>query len=407
MEGLVYGVAAMLVKDMLKTPYTKGRDYERNVRQVYRDVDNLQITLDQTKSNCEGQSLSKPHADFVKRAEKQKRDAYRILRKNYPRYASKSMLLEYASTPGAEMNLLDIGKEANQTAKGLNDLLAEIRFAKIGGDKGDDKDKDKEKSDQKDKSPTRPSLDLSRVQSGDSPSRGSSSPRSASSRHSSVFSPIPIQPTSIYSPPSSTSSLSDPTRRHSTSSSRRRSQSNHLGHHKQELLTPSSWPKSNPFDTIMEGGREREREQALDNLQYGIDQVLGAVDQEHEYEAMVFLEHSLKEVLRLQRSQGGFTGSQMGEDLGDAVDELDLAMRSLVAAETERKKDRALKDLSRALESVDVALHARRKQKERLSRRGHSGDRDYASPVRVGSRRRGRGSTERSRRYSMQSEYPR
>lgn len=405
----MYGVAAMLVKDMLKTPYTKGRDYERNVRQVYRDVDNLQITLDQTKSNCEGQSLSKPHAEFVKRAEKQKRDAYRILRKNYPRYASKSMLLEYASTPGAEMNLLDIGKEANQTAKGLNDLLAEIRFAKIGGDKGDDKDKEKgdQKDKQKDKSPTRPSLDLSRVQSGDSPSRGSSSPRSASSRHSSVFSPIPIQPTSIYSSPSSTSSLSDPTWRHSTSSSRRRSQSNHLGHHKQELLTPSSWPRANPFDAIMETGRDRE--QALDNLQYGIDQVLGAVDQEHEYEAMVFLEHSLKEVLRLQRSQG-FTGSQMGEDLGDAVDELDLAMRSLVAAETERKKDRALKDLSRALESVDVALHARRRHKERGgsgSRRGHSGDRDYASPVRVGSRRRGRGSTERSRRYSMQSEYPR
>lgn len=399
----MYGVAAMIVKDMLKTPYVKGRDYERNVRQVYRDVDNLQITLDQTKSNCEGQSLSKPHAEFVKRAEKQKRDAYRILRKNYPRYASTSQRFEYASTPGAEMNLLDIGKEANQTAKGLNDLLAEIRFAKIGGDKGDDKDKvnDEDKEKQKDKSPTRPSLDLSRVQSGDAPSRGSSSPRSMSSRHSSVFSPIPIQPTGIYSPPSSTSSFSDPTRRHSTSSSRRRSQSNHLGHHhKQELLTPSSWPKTNPFDTIMETGRERE--QALDNLQYGIDQVLGAVDEEHEYEAMVFLEHSLKEVLRLQRSQG-FTGSQMGEDLGDAVDELDLAMRTLVAAKSDKQKDRALKDLSYALESVDVALYARRKQKEQASRRGH----DHGSPVRVGSKRRGRGSTERSRRHSMQSEYPR
>lgn len=397
----MYGVAAMIVKDMLKTPYVKGRDYERNVRQVYRDVDNLQITLDQTKSNCEGQSLSKPHAEFVKRAEKQKRDAYRILRKNYPRYASTSQRFEYASTPGAEMNLLDIGKEANQTAKGLNDLLAEIRFAKIGGDKGDDKDKENEgKEKQKDKSPTRPSLDLSRVQSGDAPSRGSSSPRSTSSRHSSVFSPIPIQPTGIYSPPSSTSSFSDPTRRHSTSSSRRRSQSNHLGHHKQELLTPSSWPKTNPFDTIMETGRERE--QALDNLQYGIDQVLSAVDQEHEYEAMIFLEHSLKEVLRLQRSQG-FTGSQMGEDLGDAVDELDLAMRTLVAAKNDKQKDRALKDLSYALESVDVALYARRKQKEQSSRRGH----EHASPVRVGSKRRGRGSTERSRRHSMQSEYPR
>lgn len=398
----MYGVAAMIVKDMLKTPYIKGRDYERNVRQVYRDVDNLQITLDQTKSNCEGQSLSKPHAEFVKRAEKQKRDAYRILRKNYPRYASKSQLLEYASTPGAEMNLLDIGKEANQTAKGLNDLLAEIRFAKIGGDKGDDKDKENEEKDKKkDKSPTRPSLDLSRVQSGDSPSRGSSSPRSMSSRHSSVFSPIPIQPTGIYSPPSSTSSFSDPKRRNSTSSSRRRSQSNHVGHHKQELLTPSSWPKTNPFETIMETGRERE--QALDNLQYGIDQVLSAVDQEHEYESMVYLEHSLKEVLRLQRSQG-FTGSQMGEDLGDAVDELDLAMRNLVASETDKQKDRALKELSYALESVDVALYARRKQKEADSRRGQH---EHASPVRVGSRRHGKGSRERSRRYSMQSEYPR
>ncbi|KAI7773305.1 hypothetical protein LA080_011341 [Diaporthe eres] len=403
MEGLVYGVAAMIVKDMLKTPYVKGRDYERNVRQVYRDVDNLQITLDQTKSNCEGQSLSKPHAEFVKRAEKQKRDAYRILRKNYPRYASTSQRFEYASTPGAEMNLLDIGKEANQTAKGLNDLLAEIRFAKIGGDKGDDKDKENNegKEKEKDKSPSRPSLDVSRVQSGDAPSRGSSSPRSMSSRHSSVFSPIPIQPTGIYSPPSSTSSLSDPTRRNSTSSSRRRSQSNHLGHHKQELLTPSSWPKTNPFDTIMETGRERE--QALDNLQYGIDQVLSAVDQEHEYEAMVLLEHSLKEVLRLQRSQG-FTGSQMGEDLGDAVDELDLAMRTLVAAKSDKQKDRALKDLSCALESVDAALYARRKQKEQGSRRGHE---QHASPVRVGSKRRGRGSTERSRRHSVQSDYRR
>lgn len=395
----MYGVAAMIVKDMLKTPYLKGRDYERNVRQVYRDVDNLQITLDQTKSNCEGQSLSKQHAEFVKRAEKQKRDSYRVLRKNYPRNASKSQLLEYASTPGAEMNLLDLGKEANQTAKGLNDLLAEIRFAKIGGDKGDDKEKGDEKEKPKDKSPTRPSLDLSRVHSGDAPSKGSSSPRSMSSRHSSVFSPIPIQPSGIYSPPSSTSSFSDPSRRHSTSTSRRRSQSNHVGHHKQELLTPSSWPKSNPFDTIMETGRERE--QALDNLQYGIDQVLSAVDQEHEYEAMVYLEHSLKEVLRLQRSQG-FSGSQMGADLGDAVDELDVAMRGLVAAKGDRQKDRALKDLSYALESVDVALYARRKQKEHDARRGH------ASPVRVGSsKRRGRGSTERSRRYSTQSEYPR
>lgn len=401
----MYGVAAMLVKDMLKTPYTKGRDYERNVRQVYRDVDNLGITLDQTKTNCEGVPLSKPHAEFVKRAEKQKRDAYRILRKNYPRYVSTSQRIEYASTPGAEMNLLDIGKEANQTAKGLNDLLAEIRFAKIGGDKGDDKDKEKDegKDKQQDKSPTRPSLDLSRVQAIDIPSRGSSSPRSASSRHSSVFSPTPIQPTGIYSPPSSTSSFSDPKRRNSTSSSRRRSQSNHLGHHKQqELLTPSSWPKTNPFETIMETGRERE--QALDNLQHGIDQVLSAVDQEHEYEAMVYLEHALKEVLRLQRSQG-FSGSQMGEDLGDAVDELDLAMRTLVAAKTDKQKDRALKDLSYALDSVDVALYARRKQKEHLARRGH--EQQHASPVRVGSKRRGRGSTERSRRYSTQSESPR
>ena len=403
MEGLVYGVAAMIVKDMLKTPYLKGRDYERNVRQVYRDVDNLQITLDQTKSNCEGQSLSKPHADFVKRAEKQRREAFRILRKNYPRHATKSQLLEYASTPGAEMNLLDLGKEANQTAKGLNDLLAEIRFSKIGGDKGDDKDKEKNEGDdkQKDKSPTRPSLDLSRVQSGDSPSRGSSSPRSMSSRHSSVLSPIPIQPSGIYSPPSSTSSFGDPTRRHSTSS-RRRSQSNNLGHHKQELLTPSSWPKTNRFDTIMETGLERE--QALDNLQYGIDQVLSAVDQEHEYEAMVYLEHSLKEVLRLQRSQG-FSGSQMGEDLGDAVEELDLSMRNLVAAKTDKRKDRALKALSFALEDVDIALYARRKHKEQ----GHEQSRSrhgHASPVRVGSKRHGRSSTSRGRRYSMQSEFP-
>lgn len=392
----------MIVKDVLKTPYLKGRDYERNVRQVYRDVDNLQITLDQTKSNCEGQSLSRPHAEFVKRAEKQKRHAYRILRKSYPRNASKSQLFEYASTPGAEMNLLDIGKEANQTAKGLNDLLAEIRFSKIGGDKGDDKEKGDEKEKPKEKSPTRPSLDLSRVQSNDAPSKGSSSPRSISSRHSGVFSPIPIQPSGIYSPPSSTSSFSDPTRRRSTSS--RRSQSRHVGHNKQELLTPSSWPKSNPFDTIMETGHERE--QALDNLQYGIDQVLGAVDNEHEYEAMVFLEHSLKEVLRLQRSQG-FSGSQMGEDLGDAVEELDVAMRSLVAAKSDKQKDRALRDLSYALESVDVALYARKKQKEhvsdphgphrRSSRRGH------ASPVRVSSnKRRERSSSERSRRYSVQ-----
>lgn len=393
----MYGVAAMIVKDMLKTPYVKGRDYERNVRQVYRDVENLQITLDQTKSNCEGLSLSKPHADFVKRAEKQKREAYRILRKNYPRHATKSHLLEYASTPGAEMNLLDIGKEANQTAKGLNDLLAEIRFAKIGGDKGDDKEKEKEGKDKhKDKSPTRPSLDLSNIHKA--PSRDSSTPGSMSSHHSSVFSPIPIQPSSIYSPPSSTSSFGDPTRRHSTSS-RRRSQTNHLGHHpKQQLLTPSSWPKTNPFETtIIETGRERE--QALDNLQHGIDQVLGAVDQEHENEAMAYLEHALNEVLRLQqRGSGSHSGLSVGEDLGDAVDELDLAMRNLVAAGTDRQKDRALKALSLALEDVDVALYARRKRKEQRGGRDRSHSRyDHGSPVRVGGKRRGRESVERSR----------
>lgn len=53
----MWGVAAMVVKDVVKNPYLKGRDYERNVRQVYRDVDNLRITMDQVKTNCAGEDL--------------------------------------------------------------------------------------------------------------------------------------------------------------------------------------------------------------------------------------------------------------------------------------------------------------------------------------------------------------
>lgn len=395
MEGLFWGVAAMVVKDAVKQQYLKGRDYERNVRQVYRDIDNLKITMAHVKVNCGDEDLETgPHAPFIQRAERQLQDAYRTLKRHYPRKPGLSKLIDYASTPGAEMHLLDIGKEANQTARGLGDLLSEIRFAKIG--------KAKEEPSQNKTSPNTKALPSPRLPLYDMTiyenaiSEGSSSPRSMGSDQSSLFDRPIIRSSSTHSRSSSTSSR--PPRR-SSSSSRSRSHSVH--EQKQRSLPPPSWPSSQPLEAILESGRDREH--ALDNLQIGIDNVLEVCgDEEHEAEAMQYLERALTEVLRLQKTQG-FTGSRVDEDLGDAVEDLDDAMNSLVGAKNEKEKKYAMKRLSHALEDVDIALAERQKYKDRepllqprQATRSHS-----SHKATHGSVRRKQESRERSRRYSI------
>lgn len=400
MEGMLWGVAAMVVKDAVKQPYLKGRDYERNVRQVYRDIDNLKITMEHVKINCQGEDLENgPYSPFIKRAERQLRDAYRTLKKSYPRKAGLSFLAQYASTPGAEMHLLDIGKEANQTARGLSDLLSEIRFAKIGKSNDD--------------STPAPASDGASPKSSASPksvydvdkyenavSDGSSSPRSVASEQSSLFDRDLLRPSSVHSPSSSTSSRS---RKRSSSSRRPRSQSTSQN---RKALTSSPWSKTQPLDVILESGAEREH--ALDNLQIGIDNVLDAVDEEHEGETMEYMEHALAEVLRLQKTQG-FTGSQFDEDLGDAVEDLDDSMNTLLEARSEKEKKYAMKRLSHALEDVDHALGERQKHKERVADRrlkqiaAEPAERDLSppKPTRGKLRRQNTDSEQRSRRYSM------
>lgn len=402
MEGMIWGVVAMVVKDLVKQPYLKGRDYQRNVRQVYRDVDNLNIAMDHVKANCKPEDMETgPYAPFIKRAARQLRDAYRTMDEVYPLRPSTSRLVEYSSKPGGEMHLLDIGKEANQTARGLNDLLSEIRFAKIGGSKEEDSSEgqgsDKEGVSQSSPQPAPYPTAYDMLFAENASSSGSSAgPRTMYSDQSSLFDHTIIRPSSIHSP-SSDSSQSD--RRRSSSARHRR--------HSSARKPPSSWNNSRPLGSISEGDRER----ALDNLQYGIDQVLDAADEEHESEAMGYLEHALMQVVRLQKTQG-FTGCWADEDLGDAVEDLDYAMVSLVGAKSEREKKHGLKRLSHALEDVDIALLERQRHKKRdpgcrqhrsasKSKSSSPTGRALNQPPTSSSMKRRQSAHGKSRRYSM------
>lgn len=408
MEGMLWGVAAMVVKDAVKQPYLKGRDYERNVRQVYRDIDNLKITMDHVKVNCQDEDLENgPYAPFIKRAERQLKDAYRTLKKSYPRKASLSFLAQYASTPGAEMHLLDIGKEANQTARGLNDLLSEIRFAKIGKPPPD-----QDKAQGQD-AKSSPKGSASSPQEGVPPTPRSvrdmalyenavSDDSSMASEQSSLFDRDLIRPSSGHSP--STSNSSHPRKRSSTS---RRNRSQSINEKTRKALPSSPFSKPQRLDVILESGAEREL--ALDNLQIGIDNVLDSVDEEHEGEAMDYMEHALAEVLRIQKTQG-FVGSEFDEDLGDAVEDLDESMKSLLGARNDKEKKYAMKRLSHALEDVDHALAERQKYKERVAERrlkqlaAEPANRESdkkPKPTRGKLRRQNTDTDNRSRRYSM------
>lgn len=422
MEGMLWGVAAMCVKDAIKNPYLKGRDYERNVRQVHRDVDNLKITMDHVKTSCADEDfVNGPHAPYIKRAERQLKDAYRTLRREFPRKPGLTRLLEHAATPGREMHLLDIGKEANQTARGLGDLLSEIRFAKIGKSNSDNAEPaPKSRTSSSPRRRSSSGYDMAMYEDAVS---DTSSPRSSvdgvfdhrrglihgAEQHSS-------------SPPSSTSSShrSHSSRKHSSSSSshsssRRRhsTTSSHHRDHQRKALPPAS--ASNRLTAILEGVASSERSLALDNLQLCIDGVLRAPDSEHEGEAMERVESAMAEVLRLQKTAGGFSeGSPVDEDLGDAVEELDEAVQGFLCAKGERETKHAVRCLEDALLDVDGALADRKRWKRRVEeRRGRPGVVDEPverklvtsgnaqPPTRVALRRLNSGDGKRERRYSM------
>lgn len=426
MEGMFWGVAAMMVKDAVKQQYLKGRDYERNVRQVYRDVDNLKITMDHVRRNCGGEDLETgPHAPFIRRAEAQLRDAYRTLRRSYPRKPGLSKLMEYASRPGAEMHLIDIGKEANQTARGLGDLLAEIRFAKIGkppdGGGGGGGGSGGNPPPSPLPVPHPAFYDVALYE--DAVSDGMSSPRSVGSDKSSLFDRElgrSRKRNSAQSPPSSTSSRS---RGRSPSSRRPRS---HSATQKILLPAPSSSSSSSssrsrdkkPLPAIKEG------ERALDDLQHGIDSVLGARGESDAHDAMEHIERALAEVLRVQRAEGFAGLSRADEDLGDAVEDLDEAMAGVLGARDDREKKYATRRLGQALEDVDAALAARQRRKERRAGRrlrqiadeegtgqrnkveeeeeeDESEDRHARYPPTHAGVRRKQGGRDKSRRYSM------
>lgn len=476
MEGLFWGVAAMVVKDALKQPYMKGRDYERNVRQVYRDVDNLKITMSHVRTNCTPEDLTTgPHATFIRRAESQLRDSYRTLEREYPRKAGLSRLMEHATTPGAEMNLLDIGKEANQTARGLGDLLSEIRFARMGKSKQDGK-KDDQTSSSPSPLPLRADRQPDHRRAASKPrgvsllrpepsplagpdmygvhSDGFGSPRSLSSgdREGGFFDRPGLQPSGVYSPPLSVPSDNSHVSSSSSSSSSRRRQ-RHRSRDRREL-TAAAQEKHNllplqqyePLEDILKSkSRAREREAALDNLQYAIDNALrtqassfsaerheDAEQAQEEEDAMQVLEYALYQVLHLQRkasrspystlstttSSGSGSGSDHGssvdQDLFDAVEDLDEAMKALVAAaRSERDKKSLLRRVSRALEALDAALAERKRYQARAAAaatkrtgraRSHSHSAHREGRVSVLPARRtprGRSSTEESRRSSM------
>lgn len=458
---MFWGVAAMVVKDAVKQPYLKGRDYERNVRQVYRDVDNLKITTDHVRTNCTPEDLTTgPHAAFIRRAEVQLKDAYRTLDREYPRKAGFSRLMEYASTPGAEMTLLDIGKEANQTAKGLGDLLSEIRFARMGkskeeGNKAKGEGKksrsssplaagSKEMAAARGSSPRgipilHPShpaaYDMSPYEYGGIASDGFGSPHSLSSGdQDSLFDRPGLRPSSVYSPPSSIpsdssrgSSSSRSRHKHHNHDSKRSSHKSSSAHHskQQNLLQPSSWPRHQqplPFDEFLKANSlSRERELALDNLQHTIDNALRAQTSadnsgsdgpsQEEEEAMEYLEYALHEVLRLQRMPSSSSSrrhhssnSSVDQDLCDAVEDLDEAMKGLVAARSEKDKKHALKRVSRALEKLDKALAERKRYQARAARResrSRSSQREVVVPPTSRRKQQGRSSADEHRRFSM------
>lgn len=424
MNAMLLGVAGMLLKDAIKQPYLKGRDYERNVRQAYRDVENLQITLQHVRAHCAPADLTTgPHAAFIRRAQGQLREAYRTLDRAYPRKAGLARLLEHASTPGAEAALLDIGKEACQTARGLGDVLAEIRCARAGN-------KAKEEGDKwfKGTTPIFHSSHPTTAYEGDMDLYGSGgevgsdgfgSPHSLSSGdRDSLFDRPGLQPSSIYSAPSSAGgdNSCSPRGRHnrshhhrshggSTSSSSSSHKKNNKAHAhssanktQQHLLQPpppssSSWPLDATRKSHSRRVRERERELALDNLQHGIDKTLRAQQahsssrsgrdgqeqqqtEKEEQQAMEYLEYALGEVLRLSSSSFSSSTESRGrqqdkavppsvdQDLCDAVGDLDGAMQALVAARSDRDKKRALRRVSRALEVLDAALAERKRYQE-------------------------------------------
>lgn len=96
-------------------------------------MDNLNIALQNMKQHeLEGHSL-----EFLYKAEKQYERSVSVLERQYPRAMSATRLLGYSIENGRYKHLLDIGIEANQTTRTLNDILGEERWKKIMA-KGED-----------------------------------------------------------------------------------------------------------------------------------------------------------------------------------------------------------------------------------------------------------------------------
>lgn len=90
-------------------------------------MENLNIALENIKQHkLEGASL-----DFVHKAEKQYKRSVDVLDRFYPPSLPATRLLGYSIENGRHKHLLDIGVEANQTARTLNDILSEERWKKI------------------------------------------------------------------------------------------------------------------------------------------------------------------------------------------------------------------------------------------------------------------------------------
>ncbi|KAI1867520.1 hypothetical protein JX265_007322 [Neoarthrinium moseri] len=127
MAGILIGVGAMLVGKALVTPYEKCRDYERTVRQVGNDLENLNIALE----NIRQHELKDSALDFLHKAERQYERSVKVLNRYYPETLPTTRLLGYSIENGRYKHLLDIGVEANQTTRTLNDILGEERWKKI------------------------------------------------------------------------------------------------------------------------------------------------------------------------------------------------------------------------------------------------------------------------------------
>ncbi|KAK9425529.1 hypothetical protein SUNI508_12913 [Seiridium unicorne] len=137
MAGILVGVGAMLVGKALVTPYEKCRDYERTVRQIWNDLDNLNIALE----NIRQHELQDSSLQFLYKAEKQYTRSVDIMNRYYPHTLPTSRLLGFGVENGRYKHLLDIGVEANQTTRTLNDILGEERWKKIMAKGEDVKDK--------------------------------------------------------------------------------------------------------------------------------------------------------------------------------------------------------------------------------------------------------------------------